>query len=171
MGLLRMPCGMSKLRDVQAAQRCIARAASDMGMTEFQVAMVLSFFLESVCEEVGKNRLVTLPGFGTFGPQAWFPRPGPLGSKMLPHCYPAFSASIPFRNLVRAMVPVSGVALMGINHKRNRAASGGSGKDRASRSPFSTQRHMRLAIMAQARAFRMEPEGMKKERTPKRASA
>jgi len=82
----------------RAMLRCIERAADATGCNEFHVATIMTYFLEELCQQVALGRAVTIPGFGAFGPLKWQSRKDP---EKLPHCYPGFSAAIPFRNAVR----------------------------------------------------------------------
>lgn len=131
----------------ESVRRCIRKAAEEMGMSQHQVALVMSHFFEAICDEVSNNHLVHVPSFGVFGPKAWQPRHDP---EALPFCYPAFSGSIPFRNSVRACCPPRGAALDGI--KKHRARQGNnSGHNREVRRPASAQSKFRQLIRADAR--------------------
>jgi hypothetical protein len=146
MGLLRIPfSGHSEA--TKPLRRCVERAAHEMGVSEFFAATLMSHFLEELCHQVGQNRLVRIPGLGAFGPKVWHPRHDP---DALSSAYPAFSAAVPFRNLVRATCPTNGAALDAIDDHR-RHAHQSSRRNRESRMPSSTFRAFRDRIKAQAR--------------------
>lgn len=149
--MIQIPFG-GTAASTEPLRRCIKRAASDMGVSEFHAAMLMSHFCEQVCCEVAMNRLVSVPGFGVFGPKVWTPRHDPDEPG---YCYPAFSAAVPFRNMVRAMCPPSGAALDAIDRRR-RHSHPSSRRDRTARNPCSAQRAFRERIRAQARRLGME---------------
>ena len=56
--------------DAQSTRECLEFAARKMGISEYAVAMTLSWFFEAVSERLSRGEIVTLPGFGSFGPMA-----------------------------------------------------------------------------------------------------
>jgi hypothetical protein len=114
--------------------------------------MLMSHFFEAISDEVCRNRLVRIPGFGAFGAKAWFSKHDP---ELTGACYPAFSAAVPFRNAVRFQCPPTGASLDAIDrHRRHSHRSGR--PERSGRSPWSTHRAMRKQIAAQARKLGLD---------------
>ncbi len=128
-------------------RRCIKRAANEMGVSEFHAALLMSYFVEELSHQVANNRVVRIPGFGVFGAKVWHPRHDP---DAVAYAYPAFSAAVPFRNLVRSHCPATGAALDAIDRHR-RHAHESSRHDRSGRMPWSAQKAFRDRIAAQAR--------------------
>ena len=132
--------------------RCIERAAREMHMSEPQVALIMSHFMEELAHQVASNHAVRIPGFGVFGLKVWNPRHDP---QALPYCYPAFSGNLPFRNLVRSCASAYGPAVEAIDrHRRHNHPS--SHKDRGHRAAWSAQQAFRERISAQARRLGYE---------------
>lgn len=98
---IRIPYN-AKAKDGQPLQRCIEHAAREHGITDYDSAAVLTYFLERVALEVAAGRLVVIPGFGAFGPLRHRKKDGLTGD-----WFPAFLASIGFRNEVRYGNPPS----------------------------------------------------------------
>lgn len=142
----------SKSADTEPLRRCIAHAANEMGVSQFHVALLMSYFFEELSAQMGRNRLVSVPSFGTFGPKAWFPRHDPDAPG---YCYPAFSGAVPLRNFIRLTCPATGAALDALDrHRRHSHPS--SRRDRDARMPFSAQRAFRDRVRAQARRLAIE---------------
>lgn len=130
-------------------RKCLERTANEMGVSEFHVAMVMSHFLEEVCEQVAKNQVVRIPCFGVFGAKTWVSR---KDLEEPAYCYPAFSANVPFRNLVRLCAPPDRSALDEIDSHR-RHAHHSSHRDRSGRMPWSAHKALRTQIRAQAKRY------------------
>ena len=128
-------------------RRCIERAAGEMGVSDYHAALLVSHFFEELTTQVSRNRVVRVPGFGAFGPKAWFPRNDPEAPG---YAYPAFSAAVPFRNFVRLQCPATGAALDALDRHR-RHAHPSSRRDRSARMPFTAFRAFRERISVQAR--------------------
>ena len=149
--MIRIPFS-GDAESTEPLRRCIQRAADEMNVSEFHVALVMSHFLEELSHQVAGNRVVRVPGFGVFGAKVWQPRnrAGALG-----YCYPAFSAAVPFRNLVNLSCPPHGAALDAIDrHRRHSHES--SRIDRAGRMPSSAQQASRDRVSAQAKRWGFE---------------
>ena len=65
--MVRIPSETKKCRN-ESLRRCIEFAASGSGSDEFQVAEIMSLFLEQLADENTKGRIVQIPGFGAFFP-------------------------------------------------------------------------------------------------------
>ena len=80
-------------------ERVVAEVARKMHASQFSVARLLSFFAESVGEEVRNGNVFRFPGFFIVGP--WLPAEGtgPGG------CLPRFQADLPFKTLVQWTCP------------------------------------------------------------------
>jgi len=81
----------------KAVVRCFKKAADRAGVSEFKAGMVLLDFLEAICDEVAQGNVVSIPGFGAFGPYVWQPRIEGQQRFVLP----SFSGARPFRNLTK----------------------------------------------------------------------
>lgn len=128
-------------------RKCLKRAADHSGITEYQAAMVVSFFWEELMEQVAVGQPVNLPGFGMFAPRAWQPRHDPEAAA---YCFPAFSASRVFRQHVKRCCPPSGAAIDAIlKHRQHHHPS--SRPERASARPSSAMAAFRADLRAQAR--------------------
>lgn len=47
-------------------KKCIEMTARDSGYSEPEVARIMTYFLESIADEVSKGRAISIPGFGMF---------------------------------------------------------------------------------------------------------
>lgn len=98
MSQVRIPY-MSRREDMEPLQRCLAYAAREHGVTEFDVADIMSYFLEQITVELARGNMVSIPGWGCFAPM---PRRDVRGDKhLLGYAYPAFSAAVGFRQEVK----------------------------------------------------------------------
>ena len=146
MMMVRVPFS-GKSEAGQPLLRCVRRAALETGLTDFQVAMVVSFFFEELANEVGAGRVVRVPGIGAFGALLWRPRHGPDAPA---YAYPAFSGSDAFRQQVKWECPADGAADRTLRrHRQSRHPSGADG--RQSRRTRSAMRAFRERVRAQAR--------------------
>lgn len=139
---IRIPYN-AKAEDGQPLQRCIEFAASNHGLTDYDVAMVVAYWLEQVAAEVAAGRLVVIPGFGAFGALRHRTKRGLDGD-----WFPAFLASVGFRNEVRYGNPPSPETLerfMRFRHNHNWVNS------RVNRRVHSAMRQFRDDIGAQKR--------------------
>jgi len=134
-------------------QRCIDKAAREMGMSEYVVATVMSHFLEQIEEEVARGRMVRLPGFGAFGPKLF--RGTPVTG---PRYYPAFSSARCWKNLMRMFCKPSPAELEAIQQHRRRhnPSEGCVNAPHSSSRPFTAHRSFREKLLQQARKLGRE---------------
>jgi len=99
-GYIKIPFN-SKSEQSLPLRRALTYSADQMCMGQYQAAMVLTFFIRGVADEVSWGRVVRIPGLGMFGPWRWAsPKKG------LPDiATPRFIPARPFRNQVRHMCP------------------------------------------------------------------
>lgn len=94
--MIRVPFGNGRKKRVgpTAVARCVQVAADKSGHNEFLVAMVMTHFLEAIADETCRGNVVSIPGFGMFGPcearNSAYVRP-------VRQCYPGFSAQNSYR--------------------------------------------------------------------------
>ena len=87
---------------------CVSQAAAEAGMHPAQIVKAMTYFLEAVVDKMAQNKPVSIPGFGLFAVNPWFPRkPG-----LQPHCYPAFSGALPGSSPSRSRVCYSAPAAL-----------------------------------------------------------
>jgi len=92
--------GLYKIPDSEqsASQRnfkaILCRTADTATYTEYEVARLMSHFFEHLAFYVSQGRPVSIPAFGRFGGKMY--KSKQIGE--LPRPYPAFSASVGFRN-------------------------------------------------------------------------
>lgn len=65
--LIRIPSD-SKQSKNEALARVIETTAANTGLDEYKVAEAMTWFLESLADEVTRGRMVQIPGFGAFFP-------------------------------------------------------------------------------------------------------
>lgn len=153
MGFIRIPFA-SKSEQYEPLRACIERAAIESGLTEFQVANVMSLFLEELSEQMGKNKLVRIPCFGIFGAKTWN-RDYRKSKLKMPTCYPAFSGARPLRNLVSLKCTPTQTVLDAFLYHRKHVNSRGQERGKA-RMPGSAGRRFRLQVNSQARQIGMK---------------
>lgn len=99
--MIRVPF-CSRGDKLRALQDVLDATARDTGYSSYEVARLMSFFIENVADEVTRGHVIRLPGFGLFGPwldqrkwvlARWHP--------IHPVCRPVFVASRGFRQQVR----------------------------------------------------------------------
>lgn len=98
---IRIPYN-AKAEDAQPLQRCVDFAAENHAMSEYDVAIIMSYFLEQLAAEVASGRMVVIPGFGAFYPLKHRKKDGLTGD-----WFPAFTGNTGFRNEVRYGNPPS----------------------------------------------------------------
>lgn len=143
---VRLPM-MCKDSDVPL-QNVLARAARKAGLNSYQTAIVMTHFLESLVVEVCYGRVVTIPGFGQFGP--WTYRSKQEKYKDLPPtCLPRFQASSPFKHEVMATAaPDMGVNATMTWYQRNHTTPRGKAIPASRSSTALAQFRHLLAIQA-----------------------
>jgi nucleoid DNA-binding protein len=94
MAIVTIP--MLSPKQAKPLQGCIAHAARETGVSEHTTALVVSYFLERLADEVSLGRVVRIPGFGIFAAKHY------KGADVMA---PRFSAARPFRLQVRHGAP------------------------------------------------------------------
>lgn len=79
----------------------LRNTAEKTPLTEHQVAMAMSFFLEELANHVTRGELVRIPGFGMFGVN----RAKLTCPTHLPHLYVAFTPARPFKRQLQVECP------------------------------------------------------------------
>jgi hypothetical protein len=135
----------SKSENGQPLLACIRRPARAMGMSEYTVALVMSYFFEALVDETCRSKVVRIPGIGIFAPKAWFPRK----AGVMPRCYPSFSACLGYRQQMACCCSVSDCdALLAIDrHRRSNFDLNQFGK--TGRRAWMTQQAFRRHVRAQ----------------------
>lgn len=77
---------------------CIERAAKETGTTPEMAHLILNYFFDELMNQVSRNRIVRIPGFGVIGPRVWKPRTP--GHVQYPRPY--FCPAYPFVQQVKA---------------------------------------------------------------------
>lgn len=90
---MRIPYASTPKGYEQPLYKVVERAAANSGRTKYEIAIVMSHFLEALVDEVTKGRAVSIPGFGIFAPivtHSHFRRGTPaLRDKPRPKFYPS----------------------------------------------------------------------------------
>ena len=92
--------GKSKRYD--ALRRCVVSAADQSVMSEWQVARVMTLFIQAIADEVATGNPVRIPGLGMFTPWCWTAKTS--GKQTM---QPRFVPSRVFRLQVKHFCPVS----------------------------------------------------------------
>lgn len=132
---------------------CVARAVRELGVDDFLVARIMTYFLEELTVQVSKGRVVRIPGFGNFGARLSKPKTrhsDPTRTeKTLPTPYPTFSPSKAFRNEVAMNCPLDPVVDRTMRAHQRRNNLGQPGRETAM--PFTALKRWREILAAQER--------------------
>ena len=127
------------------ARDCVLHAAENAGIKPALMAMHMSHFFEAVANQVTMRRVVTIPGFGSFGPKTRFRHVPSKLTGDLPCAYPAFVASPGFKLDVKMRVRP---ALTPETDPMRRFVRNGSARQRHTRkSSAETFQNVRRAIL------------------------
>ena len=127
---------------------CIRKAATETASTEFFVAETLTWFLEELCAQVARNKIVELPGFGKFGQWSHWPKNVDLHK----YAFPAFEPSKLLKKEIASSLHPAGKDADAIRrHRRHNHPT--SKKGRSAARPFKAFEVMRRHIRRQARFF------------------
>jgi len=136
--------GLQKGAVSEPLKRVVSKAAQEMGTSEQTIFLILSHLCEGIACEVAMDRVVSIPGFGAFGPESWTPRSGISPT----HAVPRFSASTQFRNEVRMSCPPFPKAEKQFkDHRRNHSRKN---TETETQTTFSAQGRARKDIEIQA---------------------
>jgi nucleoid DNA-binding protein len=83
------------------------KVAEESNLSATTVALIVSHFFEGVADQVLMNRIVSIPGFGTFGAKTRFRRVPNKFFGERPLAFPAFVAATRFKFETRARVPAA----------------------------------------------------------------
>lgn len=143
MCMIRIPF-LSKITKGAALQRCIDLTATRSGLDVGSVAIAMSWFLESIVEEIAKGRCVTIPGFGLFAPVSIPERHRRMSRNLSSRCKPVFSPSRGFRAQVALGVgPRHENARVLMRHRKNHYTA------TSTRRVFSAMEEFRKQVSAQ----------------------
>lgn len=78
--------------------RVLETAAQRADISRYEMATLMTYFLEALAEAVARGEPVTLPGFGMFQAYPWFPKPQRHWAT--PKCYPRFHGHYSFNAMV-----------------------------------------------------------------------
>ncbi len=131
--------------DFATFEKCIMHAATGTSSTEFLVAEMLTHFLEELCAQVFKNRIVEIPGLGKFGWQGYYPH----REDLRPYVFPAFNPSREFSKSVRQGGSPQGLDVDAVTRYR-RHHHPTSRRDKVASRPFKAFETMRHHIKKQA---------------------
>jgi nucleoid DNA-binding protein len=126
----------------------LLRTASECGYTHYEVARVMTFFLEHLADEVTAGKVVRIPGFGAFG--AWLiETASALARDPRPRCRPVFSPARGFQEQVRyAAPPNRGPKERLMRHRRNHAPA--THRDRSHSRVFTSMDAFRRMLSVEA---------------------
>lgn len=96
---------LNRQEDHEPIRDCVLRAAERTNLPPVQVALVMAHFFEAVMDQVLRNGIVRIPGFGKIGPKTRFRKVPSRYSGDLPCAYPAFVPSAMFKHAVKLQVP------------------------------------------------------------------
>ena len=154
MCIVRIPF-LSRSEDGQALQRCIDHAAERSALDSVAVAQVMSLFLEAIADEVSRGKIVRLPGFGMFAPEAIPERHRKMSRDPTPRCKPVFVPSRGFRAQVGAGALTSSTRELRLKrYRKNHSSAQGRGAPRV----FMAMEAMRQQIDAQLAQSRSLPD-------------
>ena len=143
---------MSDQAQARPLVACIERAAREMGMTEFAVAELMSHFLEELCTQACRNRVVLVPGLGKFGQRGYWPSDPELRA----YCFPAFVPARSFRRMVAFRLSRAQGSFDAVRrHRRHHHPS--SRPEKCSSRPFMAFRVFRRHMGEQARRLGYAP--------------
>ena len=142
---------LNKPKDGGPTRDCVYRAVRELGVDDFLVAKVMTYFLEELTNQVAKGRLVRIPGFGVFGARLSKPktRHSNRQEKTPPTAYPSFSPSKAFRNMVALCCPLDPIIERQMSGHQRRNNLGHPGKDTSM--PFTAFDSWRKSLRAQER--------------------
>lgn len=137
----------SNRADAEPLNNVVARTSYSCGRSRYEVARILTFFIEYLAEEIARGRVVSIQGFGAFG--AWLDeRKCVLAKDPVPRCRPEFSPARGLRETVALTAPFSRVGKRKlINHRKSHSL--GSRATRTSSRVFTSAQAIREAIDAQ----------------------
>jgi hypothetical protein len=96
--MIKLPYHNS-VKDAEGIGMAVQKAAERAQMSPRDYAYIMTFLFEEIVNQVCKGKIVTMPGFGQWGP--WAYSGGWKATKDLPPvCLPRFQASRCFRNEV-----------------------------------------------------------------------
>lgn len=102
---IRVPF-LAKAEQSLPLQRALDLAATKVGLSQYSMAIAMSYFFEQLADEVARGRVVRVPGFGVFAP-VLDERPQYMVRRGGPRCVPRFSAAKGFRQEVMLTAPPS----------------------------------------------------------------
>jgi len=146
--MLRIPFAPNQ-ESAAGLREVIKRTARSIGLNEFQVAMVVSHFFDSLADAVGRGEIVTIPTLGKFSPWAWKQKFGDQREFVVPRFIPARS----FSKKVRLECLVSNACnRVAENYRKNNTNTSGM---MTSARTFTAMKAFRERLVAQANRLGM----------------
>lgn len=125
-------------------KRVIEATATELGMSEHNVFLVMTHLFEGIADEVTKGNELRIPGFGMFAPVAVNIRKSPCKT---PRCRPQFAPTKSFRQQVMFGAPPNASGGKAIKlYEKNHITS--PARDSGAR-VFSTMDKVRREVLAQ----------------------
>lgn len=142
---IRVPF-LAKAEQSLPLQRAIDLAATKVGLSQYSMAIAMTFLLEQIADEVARGHVVRIPGFGMFAPSL-DERPQYLARRGGPRCVPRFSPSKGWQQEVMLRAPPSrmGKAALKVHRSNHRVTEGRFGSERI----FTAMHAIRDQISAQ----------------------
>lgn len=145
MGYISIPF-LAKSEQGLPLQRAVDLAATKLGLSEYSMAIAMTYFFEQIADEVARGHVVRIPGFGIFAPSL-DERPQYLARRGGPRCVPRFSPSKGWQQevMLRAPASRSGKAALKVHRSNHRVTEGRFGSERI----FTAMHAIRDQISAQ----------------------
>jgi len=145
MSYIRVPF-LAKAEQSLPLQRALDFAATRVGLSQYSMALAMTFLFEQIADEVSRGEIVRIPGFGIFAPSL-DERPQYLARRGGRRCIPRFSPSKGWQHEVMLRAPPSraGKAALRVHRSNHRVTEGRAGRERV----FTAMHAIRDQISAQ----------------------
>ena len=91
---IRLPY-LNNQKEGDPLRECIRKAVDEMGVDDFTVCRIMTYFMEELSNQVARGRIVRISGFGVFGSRLSKPKTchNDRSKQTIPTPYPTFSPS------------------------------------------------------------------------------